>query len=331
MKKLIGRLTVLLLVIICCMGITWIIPGTYPHDLAALVNKKEMLKNSKKPRIIFIGGSSILSLKSDRIAKQLNRTVINMGLWGGLSTRAYLTEIKPFIADGDVIVVTCEYATMLDPKYVQYIRDNIEAKKFFMLMSPERHIRENINNGDYRLLWDMFFDLCQMKAKSFIQNVTTLNADRITSRGYTSYNVEFDKYGSRINPFKHVRPLDTTGKEFTWPLFANHELVIEPFQYVLGSADYSFLNDFSQFAKSKNALMLVYFSHFPIEEYTANKEYIYRYCDELQQVAIFPIINTPDSFAFPREYFADTIYHLNDKGEQVRSDLLARFIVNFLK
>lgn len=331
MKKLVVRFAIIALFIFTSFIVTWFMPGTYPHDLAALVNKKEMLAAAKKPKIIFIGGSSILSLKSDQIARHFQRPVVNMGLWGGLSTRVNLNEIKPFVGSGDIIVVTCEYATMLDPRYVEYIRDNIEAKKFFLLMSPSPHIIDYIAKGEYRTVWNILFDLCQMKSKSLIQNICTFNLARLSSRGYIYYAEEFDHYGSRTNPFKVVRPLDATGKDFTWPVVALHSLVNEPMRYLIGSADYSFLNDFHDFAVSKNAKMLFYFSHFPTEEFSANEPYIRRYYTELAQSARYPILNNPDSFTFPRDHFADTIYHLNELGEQKRSEMIIQFIAKYIQ
>src|SRR4030042_2539742 len=136
------RLFLYILLCFVLMGVTlagiWYAPGTIPHDLAALVNKKEMLISKPSPRMIFVGGSSVLSLKSPLIEKELKYSVINMSLWGGLATMKHLEEIKPFLKPGDIVIVTMEYGTILDDDYLEYTLNNDEGKKFFFLMAHER-------------------------------------------------------------------------------------------------------------------------------------------------------------------------------------------------
>jgi hypothetical protein len=38
------------------------------------------------------------------------------------------------------------------------------------------------------------------------------------------------------------------------------------------------------------------------------------------------LLNKPLDFMYPEDYFADTIYHLNDKGENIRTAELIKML-----
>ena len=310
MKRLILNCCIMAGVLAVIFILTWFAPGQYPHDIAALINKREMLVSKKPPRLLFFGGSSLLTLNSPEIEKRLNYSVCNMGLWGGLSTSRYLDEIKEYLRPGDAVVITQEYGATLDPVFIDYINTNDDSKKFLFLMSPGRHIKEYCRSGDLFGAFKIMMQLCQMKTKSQIQNIVTFKFSKIKESGYLYYTDEFNGNGDRLNSFKILRPLDSTGKIFKPYDIKNH----------------LFLNDFYNFAKKRNVKVLFYFSHFPVEEYRLNEKLIMDWRLAMKKLLAFPILNEPSDFAFPREYFADTIYHLNDKGERVRTEMLIRML-----
>ncbi|MBN2157999.1 MAG: hypothetical protein JW807_01295 [Spirochaetes bacterium] len=285
------------------LTVVWFAPGTYPHDLAAMVNKKEMLKTRPSPRMIFVGGSSVLSINGPLIEKELKHSVINMSLWGGMGTQEHLDEIRPFLRAGDVVVITMEYGTLLDPRYYYYIHTNEEAKKFFFLMSPERHIPEYFRKGNYAEMLKIMHELSQMKVKSYLRNIATFNFSHLCDKGFPNYHIEFDANGDRANPYMVFRPLGDRDTSFTYP----HEKQI------------FFLNDFNDFASARKARVFFYFSPFPDKYYLINEKYINAYYEIMKKNFKGTLINKPSDFMYPEEYFADTIYHLNAKGENIRT------------
>jgi len=314
MKKLSINVLISILLMSVTLTLVWIAPGTYPHDLAALVNKREMLKSKKSPRLIFIGGSSQLSLNSPLIEKELNYSVANMSLFGGLGTMEYLEEIKPYLEPGDVVVVTMEYATVLDKQYFQFIHTNEESKKFFFLMSPGRHTLEYIKNKEYFDLFKKVFVLSQIKARSYLRNLTTGNFSHIFDNGFPNYNIEFNENGDRVAPYLIFRPLGNRETKLNYP----------------EETSLAFLNDFSDYASSRKAKIVFYFSHFPKEQYKTNEKYINAFYDMMKKLLKFPMLNKPSDFMYPEDYFADTIYHLNEKGEKIRSAELIRMLKKVL-
>jgi hypothetical protein len=310
MKKLFFAIVISALLMAVTIVIVWFAPGTCPHDLAAMVNKKEMLNNKPSPRMIFVGGSSVLSIKTPLIEKELPYHMINMSLWGGMGTRDHLDEIRPFLRSGDIVVVTMEYGTILDQKYYDYIHSNEEAKKFFFFMSPERHIPLYLKNGEAFTMLKIIHELCQLKVKSYLRNILTLNFRHLFDIGFPGYYEEFNQNGDRATPYKVFRPLGNRETNFTYPDWSK---VV-------------FLNEFAVYAKSHNAQLFFYFSPFPEEQFKNNEKFINAYHDMMAKSFKGKLLNKPSDFMYQEKYFADTAYHLNDEGENIRTPELIRML-----
>ncbi|HQF10641.1 MAG TPA: hypothetical protein PKX62_21260, partial [Spirochaetota bacterium] len=285
-------------------------PGTHPHDLAALLNKKEMLIVKPSPRMILVGGSSVLSMKSELISKELRYNVIDMSSWGGMGTFEILEEIKPYLKPADVVLVTMEYGTILDKKFYEYIHTNDEAKKFLFLMSPGRHILDSLKKREFFNLFKLMHELVQMKTKSFLLKIVTLNFSHLFDIGFPGFKDEFTVNGDRNRPYMVFRPLGDSKTNFSNPDWEK----------------LSFLNDFNDFAAKRHARVLFYFSHFPENKYKENETYIEAYYQMMKKNFKGTIINKPGDFIYPEEYFADTIYHLNEKGESVRTPEMVKML-----
>lgn len=310
MKKLICHLALCALAIAVTLALVWALPGTCPHDLAAIVNKKAILMHKPSPRMIFIGGSSQLTLDTPLIERETGYHAVNMSLWGGMGTRGHLNEIAPHLRQGDAVVITIEYGAILDRAYARYIETNDEAKKFFFLASPYHHLLAYLKEGRPFDALAVIHELSQLKVKSYIRNIILLDFKNLFANGLPNFDSEFNRNGDRIPPYVTVRPLGDRNTSYGYPDWN----------------DLAYLNDFHAFAKQRGVKVLFYFPPFPIEHYNLNKPYIDAFHRLLSDRSTIPLINTPEDFIYPDEYFADTIYHLNPKGERIRSDALLRFI-----
>ena len=78
--------------------------------LAAFLDKEALLQITHGQRVILVGGSSVAFGYDSRVlAKRLGRPVVNMGLQGGLGIRFQLESIKPYLHEGDIIILSPEY------------------------------------------------------------------------------------------------------------------------------------------------------------------------------------------------------------------------------
>ncbi len=310
MIKLVIKIIICFILMAATMALIWVIPGSHPHDLAALLNKKEMLITKPSPRMILVGGSSVLSIKSELIAKELQYNIIDMSSWGGMGTMEMLEEIRPYIKPTDLVVITMEYGTILDKNFYTYIHTNEEAKKFLFLMSPGRHILESVKKREFFSLVKLMHELAQMKTKSFLLKVSTFNYSHLFDIGFPGFKDEFNANGDRNRPYMIFRPLGDSKTNYSYPEWEK----------------LAFLNDFNDFATKHQARVLFYFSHFPENKYKENINYIEAYYQLMKKNFKGTIINKPSDFLYPEEYFADTIYHLNDKGESIRTPEMIKML-----
>lgn len=310
MIKLVLKIIACAALMAATIALIWVIPGTHPHDLAALLNKKEMLIAKPSPRLILVGGSSVLTMKSALMAKELNYNIVDMSSWGGMGTREMLEEIKPYIKASDLILITMEYGVILDKKFYGYIHSNDEAKKFLFLMSPSRHMAESLHRGEFFTLFKLMHELAQMKAKSFLLKVITFNVSHLFDIGFPGFKEEFNADGGRNKPYMIFRPLGDSKTNYSYPEWDK----------------LAFLNDFNEYAMKHKARVFFYFSHVPENTYRDNKQYIEAYYELMKRNFKGTIINRPVDFIYPEEYFADTIYHLNEKGESIRTPEMIKMI-----
>ena len=78
--------------------------------IAASIDKEKMLADSRSPRIILVGGSGVaFGFNSEIIQQVTGLDTLNMGLQGSLGIRFQLNSIKPFLAKGDIVIISPEY------------------------------------------------------------------------------------------------------------------------------------------------------------------------------------------------------------------------------
>lgn len=299
----------------------WFVPGDYYHDLAALVNKRDTLESRSAPRLIFIGGSSLATLRSPEIERainrksRLNRPVINLGLWGGLSIERYLDTIFPLLKSGDVVVISQEYATLLDRGYFRYIRTNDEARRFFFLMSPCPSIAALPAD---RNLVDAASDvtmLNQLKIKTYLALILDVNFRHSFTGGYYRYALQYNAFGDRIRPFRVTRPLNSAGVRFEEP----------------NQANIIYLKEFNERARYRGIHVFFAFPPFPEPDYRLNQVQISDLEILLRKKFGLAVLNSPRDAVYPESCFADTVNHLTPPCEVLRSDSLTRRLAPLLR
>ncbi len=83
--------------------------------LGAAIDKHNRLAQQPAPRVVFVGGSNLaFGLDSAEIERSLGYGVVNMGLDLSLGLDFMLREIEPFLARGDVVVISPEYEEFID-------------------------------------------------------------------------------------------------------------------------------------------------------------------------------------------------------------------------
>lgn len=286
----------------------WIVPGDYNHDLAALVNKRDLLVSKKPPRIVFIGGSNISTLDSCHIERGLNGvvnsgySVVNLGLWGGLSMARYLEEIKPYLAPGDSVIICQEYATLLSDSYFKFIHHNDEADKFFFLMKPS-HMPQVCGYDSLYAALQFVPPLNQLKIKTYIAAFAQGDMTHHYTGGYYGYQDDYNVHGDRRFPFRIVRPLREAGARFPEP--KKTRLV--------------YLKKFLDYTRTRDIRLIFAFPPFPSGDYLANKNQINSLVRVIRDDLALDILTMPEALVYPESCFADTVNHLRPHCEKKRT------------
>lgn len=170
-------------------------------------------------------------------------------------------------------------------------------------MSPGKHILMNIKKGDYVDSIKTIILLNQFKIKTYITIALDGSSKHHITNGYYRYLKDYTPCGDRIHPFKIIRPLNSSGALFQYPV---------PKQLV-------YLKKFQLFADKNHVCVVFMFPPFPKDEFTLNQSYISALSRLINEKFNISTLNSPSDTAFPKSYFADTVNHLQKEGEQIRT------------
>lgn len=268
--------------------------------IAAIIEKDMLLKKTRSPKIIFIGGSNIaFGLDSEKIHKTLGMPVVNMGLYGNLGLNFMLQSSKPYINSNDIVV--------LIPEYEHFYGDFSYGKK--ELMDLLCYFPEG----------SKYIQLTFRQVKAIL----TSNASRIRSINlHSNLNNEiysrnaFNEYGDMVSylnlkPILPLREANIQSTEF------NESSLCE-------------LNEYVKYVNAKQARFIFIFPSILITKYNKEKALIDSVHKRLKNAKLISI-SSPHDHAYPEEYFFNTNYHLNSSGRQIRTDKVINDMINQLK
>jgi len=312
MKSLIFKITVLTVFVFTTIVLILSIPGTYYATLSCVINKVDLVKEIKGKKIIFVGGSALITgLDSFLVEKELQMSVANTGLYGGLGFSLMSLAIEPYINPGDIIVVSLEYE-----QYIEGFLPNKYARKWFLVLTPKNSFRYvYMKGGNFRFLMNDVSDLLHFKLSGWIKNA--LAGRHVFKNGLADYDARFNKYGDAINEIFEVLNTENIGNYKKAMSFRGVDSRIAE------------LNNFYNICKSKGAEAFLLFPAFPDGEYIINKNEINFLFDSFKQKLKMPILGSPEDFLFPYNYFSNDRNHLRMDG-QGRKDRTTK-IIYFLK
>ena len=294
----------------------FLVPLPYNHDLAAIMNKRDLLKDGLRNRVIFVGGSGIYSaLDSELIEHRLGRPVRNVGLWAGFGITAVLREIQEYLRPGDVVVLVPEYGMIYD--------DHLDAsRKWIFTLSPIRNFAALYGGslaGVRNFALD-FISLIRYKVEAIpyaAREAMRLHDPGIfTAGGYVDYRKFFNAYGDSYRIF---------------PAAASPDRIAHRNENYFSLATYrgqslANVNEFCRDERSHGVETLLVFPAYPREEYEQFQGGLRQYEKRLRAELACPILGGPQDFLYPYRLFTDTIHHLGIEGKRRRSERLAELL-----
>jgi hypothetical protein len=309
MKTLLIKGGLLAALVLGLMLAVFLLPFPYNHDLSAILNKRDLLKQEQHGRIIFIGGSGLYSaLDSEMVQERLGRPVVNMGLYAGFGVTALLREIRPYLHPGDVIIVISEYGIIFD----HHLDD---SRKWIFALGPARNFVPLYGNipDRVRTFAADFIGLVRYKFEAFPQAVReTARTGRFgifASGGYVQYGKYFNKNGDSFRIFPAAASPETIRQRnenyFSSPPFRDQSLAA--------------FNDFCRDALKQGVRTFFIFPAYPEEEYRRFQDGARQYVQRLRKELNCPILGVPEDFLYPYRMFTDTIHHLGVEGRRKRT------------
>ncbi|HQV68398.1 MAG TPA: hypothetical protein PLJ62_00800 [Thermoflexales bacterium] len=298
-------LALLMAVILTMLGLMRLIPPAISISeadyLSATNQKHALLAKTASPKIVLVGGSGLaLGVDSEKIQNNLNRPVVNMGLYAGLGLRVMLDEVRPYIRAGDVIYITPEYQLYYretrrsDDAIATLVQVSFPQSMAYLPATTHLHALTAIWNAEQKALGNA------ITRKTPPQPATSPQVEyfREGFNAHGDYVAHLGKPGlgaDKINALK---------------LSYQENLTFDPDSIAA-------LNDFADFAKSRGATAILAFPVIPEQLYTndaGNRALLDALYQTIQRDAKMTITGSPPKSLLPASDFYDTIYHLNDSG-----------------
>ena len=307
-------LAILILIIVIVL---WLGGMDSPIDvesdyMAAIIDKHSRLKETSSPRILLVGGSNIVfGFDSERIEKEFEVPVVNLGLHGGLGMQFIMNELKSILNDGDIICLSLEYSMPLDGNYRLQKRTASYFPEAFDYISnypdPIKEIDSRIKN--IRRMANYLYQ----SAMKTIEGSNSL----VTDDGIEVYSRKaFNSYGDNISHLNKKPPYKLRIK------------MVSMNQYYKKIDE---LNKLFHFANKKNAKVYFFYPSYAQTAYEMNKITIVEYQFDIKRDLNIPVLNNPKDFVFNDSLFYDTVYHLNKEGRKIRTEEFINILKKYLQ
>ena len=288
----------MLLVILFSLIQVLIVPRIrdYNEFMAASIDKELRHKILPSPRLVFMGGSNLaFGIDSKKISDSVALPVANLGLHAGLGLNFILNEARENIKPNDVIILSTEY--FLPPQ------GSLKLQSQLIDVNPKAIKYATNGVADYMRLLNRNFQRCLSTV--FYMGLHKLTGQSVNEKVYQrdAFSAEGDNISHLSDDTKH--PIDFS--------------VVYKNEYNEGIKA---LNQFIDFAKSKNAKVYYIYPNYPKSAFVLHNGSITWFAREMNQRLNCQVLGTPADFALDDSLYYDSFYHLNKAGRKMRTDTL---------
>jgi hypothetical protein len=274
--------------------------------LAAVLEKDRLIRRAQSPKIILVGGSNLaFGIDSKMMQDSLRMPVVNMGLYAKLGLKYMLAQVRPYIRQGDIVVVVPEY----DQFYGDFANGD-NTLNTALLYAPNDRVGDFIRS--YSIVDVVLRPRVENARRSFLRAAAAAvgREDQFfppdTNPVYNRRS--FNEFGDVVTHLgrKGMNP----DSIFVAPLPSIKTFNAETLEQ---------LNEIADDAKAHGATAYFMFPSYIDRSYQINVEAIDSLRRRLEKGMRMPILGTAQDFSYPKEYFYDTRYHLNQMGRSLRT------------
>jgi hypothetical protein len=271
--------------------------------LGAIKDKHQLLEKSGSGKIILVGGSNVsFGADSKRLSDSLGKKVVNTGLHGGLGLKFILNDIKPYVREGDVVVVM--------PEYEYFYTDNLygEMELVSVVFDVEPAAKSLLDAGQWLHLLKYLPTYSARKIKNYLASLVKESGDAPNIYHRNSFNQYGDASLHWHLPAQNYLPAPALkGKEHIYP---------EAIQC---------LKNFKEYLNCKNARLLLLPPVMDSTSFTRQQIIITKIANELRNNDL-AFEAEPAKYKYSDCLFFNSYYHLNKKGVDIRTIELLREI-----
>ena len=306
------KLVLKLLALAAAIVLSGLLIGQYHTNLrddsylAAVLEKDRLIRNTPSPKIILVGGSNLaFGIDSKAIQDSLGLHVVNMGLYAKLGLKYMLAQVRPYIKQGDVVVVVPEY----DQFYGDYANGD-NTLNTALLYAPADRIPDFIRS--YSIVDVVLRPRVENARRSFLRAFAAAVGKEdvlFPPDTNTVYNRRsFNQYGDAVSHLN--KPGMNPDSIFVKPLPPLKEF---------NRGTLKDLNAIESKPREANAHAYFLFPSYIDRSYVINVAAIDSLKKKIAGGMSMPIVGGPKDFVMPKQYFFDTRYHLNREGRYLRT------------
>ena len=276
--------------------------------VASIIDKHKLLKETKSPRIIVVGGSNItFGINSDSIEAKTHVKTINAAILAPLGLNFILCDLEKEIQKGDIVYLSPEYDIPLyGDSYSQYL-----AQSFYNSCSncvqSEKTLIKRIPNYllfNTRIFYELFWSI--FPSKTNISKATIEDTQNVYFRN--AFSQKGDLRSHRNNAGRAI------------------EINIIQMKFDEINERVKVINNFVKNIESKGAKIHLIHPTVARSVYEKNKAELVKF-DKLQNSQLTAkYISKIDDFVYPDSLYFDSFYHLNKAGLNIRTKKLIELI-----
>lgn len=300
MIKFMRNLIIVLVLVIASMIVFFmVLPSDENNIFGSLDDKHDYLIESNQKNIILIGGSSLLmGIDSQMMEDELDYRVTNMGIHAGLGLKFMLSDIKSYIKSGDIVVIAAEYS-----HYTGKLNGESALLNLF------KQVPSAFKNISFEQIPILLGGIPEFLRGQLAGILKGMEADPILNRSNLNENGDL------------ISHLDLGSKDITVS------------KSTLGNIDnevIEVLNDFSNYVKSKGAKVVLTYPSLHEDAFDNWIQDIAMLDSLIKEKTDIEIISDYNNYRFWKDEIFDTIYHLNGRGRQRRTEQLIKDLKQYL-
>lgn len=283
------------------------LPSDPQGYMAAWIDKIALLRGTPSPRILLVGGSNLtFGIDSGMLSSATGLPVVNSSLHAGYGLDVNLNLVKPYIRNGDIILLVPEYEYFNNSD--EHTRGGVPTLAalldayppvIFSFSDPQLDRLPEILSAVVKIRHERYLAL---KKVDFDQNRYNHEI-----RGTVYLRDQFNQYGDEIGHLNiQSNPFPLNQIMYLGSKVGNQRVIY-------------LLENFEKYAQSKGAKIIYFFPYgrkYNCDLSQTGLEELYQFITDHFQ---FTTVSTPLNNCVSNDLFFDTNYHLTKTGRELRS------------